>query len=37
LITSETVSEMLMVQSALPKGARIGPWRRRSVPLPEAR
>jgi Zn-dependent protease len=37
LITSETVSEMLMVQSALPKGTRIGPWRRPSRPLPEAR
>jgi Zn-dependent protease/CBS domain-containing protein len=27
LITSETVGEMLMVQNALPKGARIGPCR----------
>jgi stage IV sporulation protein FB len=35
LITSETVSEMLMVQHAMPKGARIGPWRRPSGPLPE--
>jgi Zn-dependent protease/CBS domain-containing protein len=26
LITSETVGEMLMVQDALPKGVRIGPW-----------
>ncbi len=37
LITSETVSEMLMVQNAMPKGARIGPWRRPSRPLPEVR
>jgi Zn-dependent protease/CBS domain-containing protein len=28
LITSETVGQMLMVQHALPKGARIGPWSR---------
>ncbi|HUI94814.1 MAG TPA: site-2 protease family protein [Xanthobacteraceae bacterium] len=28
LITSETVGEMLMVQEALPKGRRIGPWSR---------
>ena len=28
LITSETVGEMLMVQEALPKGRRIGPWDR---------
>ena len=28
LITSETVGEMLMVQEALPKGRRIGPWGR---------
>jgi stage IV sporulation protein FB len=28
LITSETVGEMLMVQEALPKGTRIGPWSR---------
>jgi len=28
LITSETVGEMLMVQAALPKGTRIGPWTR---------
>jgi len=26
LITSETIGEMLMVQGALPKGARIAPW-----------
>ncbi len=26
LITPETIGEMLMVQSALPKGARFGPW-----------
>jgi len=26
LITSETIGEMLMVQDALPKGVRIGPW-----------
>lgn len=37
LITSETVSEMLMVQKALPQGARVGPWRRPSGPLPETR
>jgi stage IV sporulation protein FB len=37
LITSETVSEMLMVQKAMPTGARIGPWRRPSVSLPETR
>jgi stage IV sporulation protein FB len=28
LITSETVGEMLMVQEAMPKGRRIGPWSR---------
>jgi stage IV sporulation protein FB len=28
LITSETVGQMLMVQHAMPKGARIGPWSR---------
>jgi Zn-dependent protease/CBS domain-containing protein len=37
LITSETVSEMLMVQGAMPRGARIGPWGRRPGPLPETR
>ena len=26
LITSETIGEMLMVQEALPKGARFRPW-----------
>jgi Zn-dependent protease/CBS domain-containing protein len=26
LITSETIGEMLMLQRALPKGARFGPW-----------
>jgi stage IV sporulation protein FB len=28
LVTSETVGEMLMVQRALPEGARLGPWSR---------
>ena len=28
LVTSETVGEMLMVQRALPQGARLGPWNR---------
>jgi stage IV sporulation protein FB len=28
LVTSETVGEMLMLQRALPKGARLGPWTR---------
>ena len=28
LVTSETVGEMLMVQKALPEGARLGPWSR---------
>jgi stage IV sporulation protein FB len=28
LITSETIGEMLMVQEALPKGVRLGPWSR---------
>jgi Zn-dependent protease/CBS domain-containing protein len=37
LITSETVGEMLMVQHALPKGARIGPWNGPAGPLTEAR
>jgi len=37
LITSETVGQMLMVQHAMPKGARVGPWSRPSGPLPEAR
>jgi Zn-dependent protease/CBS domain-containing protein len=26
LVTSETIGEMLMVQDALPKGSRFGPW-----------
>jgi stage IV sporulation protein FB len=37
LITSETVGEMLMVQHALPKGARIGALTPPGGPLPEAR
>jgi len=37
LITSETVSEMLMVQNAMPRGTHIGPWGRRPGPLPETR
>ncbi len=28
LVTSETVAEMMMVQQALPRGARLGPWGR---------
>ncbi len=28
LITSETIAEMMMLQDALPKGVRIGPWSR---------
>jgi stage IV sporulation protein FB len=28
LITTETIGEMIMVSSALPKGARVGPWSR---------
>jgi hypothetical protein len=28
LVTSETVGEMLMLQQALPKGAKLGPWTR---------
>lgn len=28
LITAETVGEIMMVQNALPKGARLGPWSR---------
>jgi stage IV sporulation protein FB len=28
LVTSETIGEMLMVQDALPKGVRFGPWSR---------
>jgi Zn-dependent protease/CBS domain-containing protein len=28
LVTSETVGEMLMLQEALPKGVRLGPWTR---------
>ena len=37
LITSETVGEMLMVKSAMPRGARIGPWNGPSGPLAEPR
>jgi GTP-binding protein len=29
MVTSETVAEMMMVQEALPPGARFGPWSRR--------
>jgi len=28
LVTSETIAEMMMLQEALPKGSRIGPWSR---------
>jgi stage IV sporulation protein FB len=28
LVTSETIAEMMMLQQALPRGARIGPWSR---------
>jgi stage IV sporulation protein FB len=28
LVTSETIAEMMMLQDALPKGVRIGPWSR---------
>ena len=28
LVTSETIAEMMMLQEALPKGVRIGPWSR---------
>jgi Zn-dependent protease/CBS domain-containing protein len=28
LVTSETIGEMLMMQKALPQGARLGPWSR---------
>ncbi|MGE0752124.1 MAG: site-2 protease family protein [Variibacter sp.] len=28
LVTSETIGEMLMVQEAMPAGARVGPWSR---------
>ena len=28
LVTGETIAEMMMLQEALPKGARIGPWSR---------
>ena len=28
LVTSETIGELLMLQQALPKGARLGPWTR---------
>jgi CBS domain-containing protein len=31
LISSETIGEMLMVQEALPKGVRFGPWGRASA------
>jgi Zn-dependent protease/CBS domain-containing protein len=37
MITPETVGEMLMVQEALPRGARFGPWNPPSGPVPEAR
>jgi stage IV sporulation protein FB len=37
LITSETVGEMLMVKSAMPHGARFGPWDGPSGPLTETR
>ncbi|HKS87677.1 MAG TPA: site-2 protease family protein [Pseudolabrys sp.] len=30
LVTSETIAEMMMLQEALPRGARIGPWSRAS-------
>jgi hypothetical protein len=26
LVTSETIAEMMMLQKALPRGVRIGPW-----------
>jgi stage IV sporulation protein FB len=28
LVTSETIAEMMMLQEALPRGARLGPWSR---------
>jgi stage IV sporulation protein FB len=28
LVTAETIGEMLMLQNALPKGVRLGPWTR---------
>jgi len=28
LLTHETIGEMLMLQNALPKGVRLGPWTR---------
>jgi stage IV sporulation protein FB len=28
LVTTETIGEMLMVQEALPRGTRLGPWSR---------
>jgi stage IV sporulation protein FB len=28
LVTSETIAEMVMLQNALPRGARLGPWSR---------
>jgi stage IV sporulation protein FB len=27
-VTSETIAEMMMLQEALPRGVRIGPWSR---------
>jgi hypothetical protein len=27
-VTSETIAEMMMLQEALPRGLRIGPWSR---------
>jgi Zn-dependent protease/CBS domain-containing protein len=32
LVTAETVGQMLMVQKALPQGARLGPWNRIARP-----
>jgi CBS-domain-containing membrane protein len=28
LVTSETIAEMMMLQQALPRGLRLGPWSR---------
>jgi len=28
LVTGETIAEMMMLQQALPKGVRLGPWSR---------
>jgi stage IV sporulation protein FB len=28
LVTSETVGEMMMLQEAMPRGTRLGPWSR---------